>query len=136
MPSYHIEETAIKIFYFDTFSNFETSIRKWFNDANSYLESNKFKSQNEHDKFKKKLEEAKNKLNEAKVFLDDKNEAEAKKIWKEIFQKEFPITDEDEAKNFSKLLSEGSLKIGSSGTLSATAGKTITASKGFFGDVL
>ncbi|BBQ06095.1 SMODS domain-containing nucleotidyltransferase [Elizabethkingia anophelis] len=136
IPSYHIEEIAIKLFYYDSFSNFEKSIRKWYNEAEDYLESDKFKSENEYDKFKKKLEKAKNQLNEAKQYLDDKNETEAKKIWKEVFGKEFPIVDEEEAKAFSKSLSEGSLKIASSGLLSTTAGKTVSASKGFFGDVL
>lgn len=135
IPSFHIEEIAVKVFYYDTFSNFEKSIRKWFNDAEYHIESSKFKSETEYDKFKKKLEKTKNKLNEASDYLDNKNENEAKKIWKEIFQKEFPIIDEEEAKEFAKLLSEGSLKMASSGVLSATAGKTVSISKGFFGDV-
>ena len=37
----------------------------------------------------KKLEKTKNKINEAKDHLDNKNEAEAKKLWKEVFEKEF-----------------------------------------------
>lgn len=135
IPSYHIEEIAIKVFYYNTFSNLEKSIRKWFNEAEYHLESNKFKSENEFDKFKKKLEKTKNKLNDAKELIDNKNEAEAKKIWKGIFEKEFPIVDEEEAKTFSKSLSEGSLKIASSGLLSTATGKTVSASKGFFGDV-
>lgn len=135
IPSYHIEEVAIKIFYYDTFSNLEKSIRKWFDEAENHLEINKFKSQNEFEKFIKKLVKTKNKLNDAKEYLDNKNEPEAKKIWKEIFEKEFPIVDIEEAKSFSKSLSEGSLKIASSGILSIASGKSVSASKGFFGDV-
>lgn len=135
VPSYHIEEVAIKIFYYDSFFNLENSIRKWFDEAENYLDSNKFKSQNEYEKFINKLEKAKTRINEAKIYNDNKDELEAKKIWKEIFGKEFPIVDEEEAKVFSKSLSEGSLKIASSGLLSTTAGKSVTVSKGFFGDV-
>lgn len=135
IPSFHIEEIAIKIFNFDTFTNYEKSLRKWFNEAEYHLDSQKFKSQNEFEKFKEKLSNTKDKLNEAFKFLEDKKEADAKKIWKEIFQKEFPLVDEEEAKNFSKSLSEGSLKIASSGMLSTSVGKSVTASKGFFGDV-
>lgn len=136
IPSYHIEEIAIKIFNYESFSSLEKSIRKWFNDAENHLDSSKFKSENECDKFKKKLEKTRSRLNEAKEYLDNKNEAEAKKIWKDVFGKEFPIVDEEEAKAFSKSLSEGSLKIATSGLLSTTSGKTVSASKGFFGDVL
>lgn len=135
IPSYHIEEIGIKVFYYDTFSNLEKSIRKWFNEAENHLEINKFKSQNEFDKFIKRLEKTKNKINEAKDHLDNKKEAESKKIWKEVFEKEFPVVDVEEAKSFSKSLSEGSLKIASSGLLSTASGKTVSASKGFFGDV-
>lgn len=134
IPSYHIEEIAIKIFYYDAFSNFEKSIRKWFNDAANYLDLSKFKSKNEYDNFIKKLEKTKNKLNNAKEYLDNKNEVEAKKLWKEVFEKEFPIVDEEEAKAFSKSLTEGSLKIATTGLLSTTVGKSVAASKGFFGD--
>ena len=60
----------------------------------------------------------------------------AKKIWKEIFGKEFPTVDEEEAKNFSKALTEGSLKYSSTAGLSSIAGTAVSASKGFYGDVL
>ncbi|PVV55069.1 SMODS domain-containing nucleotidyltransferase [Chryseobacterium sp. HMWF035] len=136
IPSYHIEEITIKVFYYYSFTNYEQSIRKWFNDAELHFESNKFKSDSEFDKFKNKFEKTKNMLNEAKYYLDDKNESEAKKIWKEIFQKEFPIIDENEAKSFSQSLSEGALKISSSGALSTSVGKSVSASNGFFGDLL
>jgi len=135
IPSYHIEEIAIKVFYYDSFTNLEKSIRKWFDEAVDHIEINKFKSENEFDKFMKKLEKVKKQLNEAKEHIDSKNEVEAKKIWKEIFGKEFPIVNEEEAKAFSKSLSEGTLKIASSGLLSTVTGKTVSASKGFFGDV-
>lgn len=137
IPSYHIEEVAIKIFNFTTFENYEKSIRKWFNEAHHHIEENKFKSYQEYEKFIKKLNNTKDKLNEAFDFLENKKEADAKRVWKGVFGKEFPIVDEEEAKAFSKSLSEGSLKIAGSGLLSTTSGaSSISASKGYFGDVL
>lgn len=134
IPSFHIEEIAITIFKSNTFENFEKSIRKWFEEAEFYLEKVKFRSDKQFEDFKNKLNKTKTKLQDAKKFLDDKNEYEAKKIWKEIFGKEFPIVDVEEAKQFSQSLSEGTLKVASSGLLSTTMGKTMAASKGFYGD--
>lgn len=134
IPSFHIEEVAIQIFKYDTFENFEKSIRKWFENAEYHLESSKFKSDTQYNDFKNKLKKAKNKLVEAKALLDDGNEYEAKKIWKEVFGKEFPTIDVEEAKQFAKSLSEGTLKVASTGLLSATSGKTMAASKGFYGN--
>lgn len=137
IPSYHVEEVAIKILNFTTFENYESSIRTWFNEAHHHIEDSKFKSYQEYEKFINKLSKTKNKLNEAFDFLENNKEADAKRVWKEVFGKEFPIVDEEEAKAFSKSLSEGSLKIASSGLLSTTSGtSSISASKGYFGDVL
>ncbi|HCN48180.1 MAG TPA: hypothetical protein DIT10_03670 [Chryseobacterium sp.] len=136
IPSYHIEEIAIKVFHFAIFENYEKSIRKWFNEAQFHIENNKFKSYQEYEKFIKKINKVKDKLNEAFEFLEERKESDAKRIWKEVFEKEFPIIDEEEAKSFSKSLSEGSLKIASSGLLSTTSGTSVSASKGYFGDVL
>lgn len=136
IPSYHIEEVAIKIFHFTTFENYEESIRAWFNEAHSHIEDGKFKSYQEYEKFIKKINKTRDKLNEAFEFLEERKESDAKRIWKEVFEKEFPIVDEEEAKAFSQSLSEGSLKIASSGLLSTTSGASVSASKGYFGDVL
>ena len=43
------------------------------------------------------------------VEIDEGKEGEAMQIWKDIFGKEFPTVNLDEAKNFSKSLSEGTL---------------------------
>lgn len=134
MPSFHIEEVAIEIFESKTFENFEKSIRKWFDNAEYYLEKKKFKSDTQYDDFKNKLNKAKIKLQEAKELLDKKNEYEAKRIWKDVFGKEFPTVDEEEARLFSEHLSEGTLKTTSTGLLSTTIGKTMAASKGFYGE--
>lgn len=99
-----------------------------------YLQSNRFKSNDDYTAATNKISKVKEKLNEAKKLYDDKKEAEAIKIWKAIFDKEFPTVDVNEAKNFSKSLVDGTMKIGSAGILSTTLGKEIPASKGFFGE--
>ncbi len=135
IPSYHIEEAGISIFLINDFSNFEQSIRIWFNNAEYNLFSQKFKSSDDYTKSINKIKKVKDKLNEAKKKLDEEKEDEAVQIWKDIFGREFPTVSKDEAKNFSKSLSEGSLKISSAGILSTTAGASISASKGFFGGI-
>lgn len=136
IPSYHVEEVAVNIFKLNNFTNYEEAIRIWFNNAEYYLQSAKFKSNNDYTASTNKIKKVKNKLNDAKKKYDEGKEAEAKKIWKEIFGKEFPTVDEEEAKNFSKALTEGSLKYSSTAGLSSIAGTAVSASKGFYGDVL
>jgi hypothetical protein len=135
IPSYHIEETAINIFLINDFTNFEESIRIWFDNAEYNLSSIKFTSNDEYTKAVNKVKKVKDKLNDAKKKYDAGKEDEAIQLWKEVFGKEFPTISDEEAKNFSKSLSEGSLKNTSAGTLSTSAGFAISASKGFFGDV-
>lgn len=135
IPSYHIEETAINIYLVNNFINLEESIRIWFNNAEYNLLSSKFKSNEEYTKALNKVKKVKDKLNEARGQYDNNNEDEAIKIWKEIFGKEFPTVSDDEAKSFSNSLSEGKLKIASTGALSTLTGTAISASKGFFGDI-
>lgn len=135
IPSYHIEEAAINIFTLNDFTNFEQSIRIWFNNAENYLQSSKFKSYDDYTTSINRIKKVKDKLNEAKEKYDDGKEDDAIQIWKDIFGKEFPTVDVEEAKNFSKSLSEGSLKVSTAGILSTTAGMAISASKGFFGGV-
>lgn len=134
IPSYHIEEAAINIFLINDFINFEESIRLWFNNAEYNLNSIKFKSNDDYTTSIKRIKKVRDKLNDAKKKYDEGKEDEAIQIWKDIFGKEFPTVDVDEAKKFSKSLSEGNLKVSTSGTLSTSAGIAISASKGFFGD--
>lgn len=135
IPSYHIEEVAITIFNVNSFTNFEEAIRLWFNNAEYHLQSSKFKSYNDYTIATDKVKKVKTKLNEAKQKYDEDKEGEAIQIWKDIFGKEFPTIDMEEAKNFSKALSEGTLKINSTGILSTSVGTAIGASKGFHGDI-
>ena len=126
IPSYHIEEVAISTFQIYDFANYEESIRLWFNNAEFYIQTSKFKSIDDHTAAVNKIKKLNDKLNDAKNKYDEGKEGEAMQIWKDIFGKEFPTVNLDEAKNFSKSLSEGTLKIGSTGALSTTVG-----SKGF-----
>lgn len=135
IPSFHIEEVAISVFNIWNFTNFEEGIRLWFEHAEGYLQSGRFKSYDEYTKVKEKVGKVKGKLQEAKKLLDDKKEGEAKKIWKEIFGKEFPALDADEAKSFSDSLSKGTLRYSTATGLSASVGSTMAASGGFYGDI-
>ncbi|MDP3146014.1 MAG: hypothetical protein Q8T03_13465 [Bacteroidota bacterium] len=133
MPSFHLEEVAISVFKAFNIVNLKDGIEKWFEYAPTYMEMSKFKSNDEYTKVKEKVKKVYSKLKDA----DDKyekNEAEAIKIWKEIFDKEFNITDEAEAKEMSKALSEGALKIGGTGLLSKTVGNVVPPSSGFYGE--
>ncbi|MFN8295986.1 MAG: hypothetical protein U0T69_07305 [Chitinophagales bacterium] len=136
IPSYHIEEAAINIFKLHNFSNYEEAIRLWFNNAEYNLYSHKFKSNDDYTTSIKRIKKVKDKLNDAKEKYAAKKEGEAIKIWKDIFTKEFPAIDVDEANNISKALTEGTLKISSSGGLSTTLGSSVSASKGFFDGIL
>ena len=131
IPSYHIEEVAISTFQIYDFANYEESIRLWFNNAEFYIQTSKFKSIDDNTAAVNKIKKLNDKLNDAKNKYDEGKEGEAMQIWKDIFGKEFPTVNLDEAKNFSKSLSEGTLKIGSTGALSTTVGSAIGASKGF-----
>jgi hypothetical protein len=135
IPSYHIEEAAINIFQLHSFTNFEQSIRIWFNNAEYNLYSNKFKSNDQYTASINRIKRVKDKLNDAKEKYDNGKEDEATQIWKDIFGKEFPSVDIEEVKNFSNSLSEGGLKVSSTGALSTLSGMAISSSKGFFGDV-
>lgn len=136
IPSYHVEETAINLFKTNSFVNYEDAIRLWFNNAEYNLDSRKFKSNDDYSTIVNKIKKVKVKLNDAKNLSDENKGADAIKIWKEIFGKEFPTVDLDEAKSFSKSLSEGGLRVGSTGALSTTIGKAVSASKGFYGEDL
>ena len=134
IPSFHVEDVAVGIFGLYHFINLEEGIRMWFKYAENYLDSTRFKTYNEYSKMKEKIQAIQEKLTEAKKLYDDKKEGEAKRLWKEVFGKEFPALDTEEAKSFSKSLSEGTLKYGSTSGLSTSVGSAIAASKGFYGE--
>jgi hypothetical protein len=125
IPSFQIEETMISYFNINKITNNEEAIRLWFNNAEYYLEKNKFKTNNQYEDAIKKIKSVRDKLNKAKAI----------QIWKDVFGKEFRLSDVEEAKAFSNQLSEGSLKAASTGAISSTVGRNIPASKGFYGDL-
>ena len=131
-PSYHVEESAMSIFGFNEITNIRDGIEKWFLNASSssYTNSSKFKSQDEYDKAIKKIK----KVSDEFVKAAGKKDEEAIGVWKEIFGSDFPVVTTEEAKNFSKSLTEGTLKVGAAGIVNTTVGKAVPASKGFFGE--
>lgn len=135
IPSFHVEEVAINIFKINSLKNYEEGIRSWFNNAEYNLQSYKLNSNEEYNAILKKIKSVRDKLNDAKAKYDDGKEGDAIQIWKDVFGKEFPTVDIEEAKQFSKSLAEGSLKVSSSGLLSTTVGKAVSSSKGFFGGI-
>ncbi|MCE3294297.1 MAG: nucleotidyltransferase [Crocinitomicaceae bacterium] len=135
IPSFHIEEVAINIQNLFSFTNNEQAIRKWFEYAELYLLQNKFDTKKKYDTAIENIKLIKNRLSEAESLSNEKKESEAIEIWKEIFGKEFPAPDIKEAKSFSESLSNGSLKISSTGLLSENEGMNIKKSDGYYGDV-
>lgn len=135
IPSFHVEEVTINIFKINSFKNFEEAIWLWFNNAEYNLQSYKLNSNDEYNAILKTIKSVRDKINDAKAKYDEGKEGDAIQIWKDIFGKEFPTVDVEEAKQFSKSLSEGSLKVGASGLLSTTVGKVVSPSKGFFGGI-
>lgn len=135
MPSYHIEEVAIEIFNVYNFSNYKAGIEFWFKYAEYYVHKNKMKSSSDYELAVKKVQSVNEKLEDATTMISENKEAEAKQIWKGIFGREFPVLDANEAKNFASAISEGALKVGSTGILSTFSGYDVRASKGYYGDV-
>ncbi len=135
IPSFHIEEIAVDVFNIYNFSNYEEGVRLWFENAEGFLRNNRFNSYNEYEKVKKKICEVKEKLVEANKLNDSHNVGEAKKIWKDIFGREFPVLDEKEAKNIADASKKGTLKYSATAGLSTIAGSAMAASKGFYGYV-
>ena len=99
------------------------------------MDRSKFSTQNKFDTASENLTSAKEQISNAHdLFFQQNDEAGAIAIWKEIFGREFPTIDVNEAKEFGKMLSEGSLKIGAAGTLSSTSGQSVPKSSGFFSE--
>jgi hypothetical protein len=133
IPSYHIEEAAINIFSINSFINYREGIERWFKNAQYCLLSNKFKSNDDYLAAVEHIKKVTEKLDEASAKCTDGKEPEAVQLWKAVFGREFPTIDPAEAKAFASSISEGSLKVGTSGVLSAISGFSIPASKGYHG---
>lgn len=135
IPSYHIEETAINIFVLNCFKNHQEGIQLWFNNVEYFLIANKFKSNKDYEKAIENIKAVIKKLKDAQDKCEENKESEALQIWKTIFGRDFPTIDPEEAKNFSKAISEGSLNVGSTGLLSTIVGFPISASGGYHGGI-
>jgi hypothetical protein len=136
IASYHIEEIAISIFRNRDFVNYEEGIRVWFEHAKYYLSQDKFKSTDDFTVASSKISKVSGQLNDANTKYVGGTEGEAIQIWKDVFGREFPTVTIEEAKKVASALVAGVLKVGSNGNLSTTIGQSVTASKGFYGDVL
>jgi hypothetical protein len=135
IPSYHIEEAAISIFTLNGFKNHREGIETWFKNAEFYLLSTKFKTNDDYLKAIEKIKAVIKKFGEANDKCAENKEGEAIQILKGIFGRDFPTIDPAEAKNFSRAMSEGGLKVAGSGLLSTTAGNSIGASTGYHGGI-
>jgi len=133
IPSYHIEEVAISIFNYNELKNYRQGIQYWFKLAEYHLDSAKMKKSDDYALALEKIKAVAKKFEEAEAKCTDAKESEALQIWKGVFGKDFPTIDPAEAKEFARGISEGTLKVGSTGALSTTAGFAIGASKGYYG---
>lgn len=134
IPSFHIEEVAMDIFPYSMIPNIEEGLRKWFSSAHLYLKKDRFNTSNQYEAAVSAVKKVSALLKEAKEKVDNQKEAEAVKIWHDIFGKDFPLLSEDDAKRMSSLLSNGGLKYGATTGLSSITGHAVAASKGFYGE--
>ena len=103
--------------------------------SSTLLQVDKFKSDEDYKTAVTKVKDVATSIKDAQAKLADGKEAEAIQLWKEVFGRDFPTIDPAEAKTFSKAIVEGGLKVASTGILSTSSGFSITASKGYYGDV-
>ena len=134
LPSFQTEVIAIYIFNLFPFKNAEEGIRLWFEHAEGYLTQGMSGSYNQYLTVRDAIRDTKSKLNQAKIYVDDGNQAAATKIWKEVFQRDFPAVDVNEARSFGEAIRDGGLKWSATTGLSTIAGSAIAASKGFYGE--
>lgn len=134
IPSFHIEEVAMDIFPYSMIPNIEEGLRKWFSSAHLYLKKDRFNTPNQYEAAVSAVKKVSALLKEAKEKVDNQKEAEAVKIWHDIFGKDFPTISEDDAKRMSSLLSNGGLKYGATTGFSSITGHAVAASKGFYGE--
>ena len=134
LPSFKIEVIAGYVFNIFSFKNSEEGIRLWFEHAEGYLTQEMTGSYKQFEQVRDALRATKKQLNEAKKHNDDGKSADAIKVWKDIFKKDFPTVDVNEARSFGKAIQDGKLKWSATTGLSTIAGSAIAASKGFYGE--
>lgn len=134
IASFHVEEIGISISNWYDYKNVKEGIELWFKNAEIFLKSDRCGTTNQYNATKDSISKAKKKIEDAIEKANNGKEDEAKTVWKELFGRDFPIYDAEEARFFSKALSEGSLKYSAAAGLSTTVGNAIAASRGFYGD--
>ena len=134
LPSFKIEVIAGYVFNIWDFKNAEEGIRLWYDNAEGYLTLAMTGSYSKFEIVRDAVRETKQQIDDAKEKVDNGNQAEAIKIWKDVFGRDFPTIDANEAKSFGAAISEGSLKWSATAGLSTSVGNAIASSKGFYGD--
>lgn len=134
LPSFKIEVIAKYIFNIFGFKNAEEGIRIWFNYAEGYLTQEMTGSYKKFEVVRDAIRTTKADINKAKDFVDNGDHASAIKIWKDIFNTDFPTIDVNEARSFGSAIKDGSLKWNSTIGLTTSSGSAIAASKGFYGE--
>ena len=129
IASFHVEQIAIHVFNIYDFSNHKDGILLWFKYAILSLNSNLCGTQNQYQAVLDSIKNVQSILEDA----ENKSDKEAIVIWKSVFGSDFPKYDQEQAKTFSKALTEGKLRLSASAGLSMIGGKAIPASKGFYG---
>lgn len=134
LPSFQIEVIAGYIFNIIGFSNEVEGIQLWFMHAEDYLTQTMLGSYQQFEDVKNAISNTKNKLIEAITFINRGDQASAIRIWKEVFQRDFPAIDVNEARTFGQAIRDGGLKWSSVVGLSTAFGSAIASSKGFYGE--
>lgn len=133
IPSFHIEEITIEIFNTVEFTNFEEAVFHWFHNSLIFLQYDKFDNTADYEEAKKRLQKAKEKIDNAHKICFEGKEADAVKLYKEVFGDKFPTISEEEAKALNESMKSGNLKMSSTGILSTVASIAVQSTK-FFGD--
>jgi Second Messenger Oligonucleotide or Dinucleotide Synthetase domain len=125
IPSYHIEDIATEIFTLFDLANHEEGVHRWFQYAATYLDADKFPGEAAYEAAFKQIDKA-------HTLYEDDKEAEAIKIWKEVFGAKFPTISDAEARELSDSMRSGKLKIASTGLLGALGERVPPTA--YFGD--
>lgn len=132
IPSYHIEDIATDIFNLFDLANHEEGVHVWLQYAATYLDSDKFPSQDAYDSAKSSIKAAFEQIDKAHTLYEEGKEGEAVKLWKEVFGAKFPTVSDEEARQLNQSMQAGTLKIAGTGLLGAV-GRSVPPTA-FYGD--
>lgn len=134
LPSFQVEVIAGYIFNLFQFKNAQEGIELWFEHAEDYLSMAMTDSYSQYETVRNAVKNTTTCLDDAKTDIEKGNVASAIKKWKEIFGRDFPVIDVNEARSFGSAIREGALKWSTVEGLSTTVGSALAASKGFYGE--